>query len=55
MEESSKKLTKDEKIQMLKDIITVYESLPAAALSAFVTNYELVSALTLLCSILEED
>lgn len=45
----------EDKLKMLEDMIKGYESLSTAGLSAFATNYDLLSVLMLLLSILRED
>lgn len=49
------KPSKQDKIKMLEEIIQGYERLSETGLNSYVTNYDLLSALMLLLSILRDD
>ncbi len=49
------KLTKEVRLDMLKEMINSYENLPQNAMMAHITHYDFISALLLLESILRED
>lgn len=49
------KPSKQDKINMLKDMIELYDNLPAAAMTAYPTNYDFYSLMLLLLSILQDD
>jgi hypothetical protein len=49
------KLTKIQKLDMLDEMIRSYERLPQSAMSQPVSNYDLISSLLLLSSILRSD
>lgn len=53
--EESNRPSKKDLLDMLRQMCKSMEELPPHALTCFVTNYDLLSVLLLLSSILEED
>lgn len=53
-EEKPRLLTRQEKLEVLKEMIDSYERLPQAALAGFVTHYDFCSLLVLVESLFKD-
>lgn len=54
IDDEPRKLTKEEKLGIIKNMIDAYEKLPAHALGGYVTHYDFLSLLILVHSLFKD-